>query len=377
MTSVRVLADDLSGALDAGAAFVGLCGPLAVGWRDDFVPQDDSYVIDNETRRETDPAIVAARTRRHLQSLVGANHSFKKIDSLMRGHAIAEIETCIESNRFASIVVAPAFPQQRRITRGGEQLADLYGNGAWIGAGPNLTDALQSTAAAGTSVQQVAVDRVAVRGRGVFVCDATNDTEMRSLPARLSKIERPILWCGSAGLAYALAAGSMEPCTLPPGSTLVVIGTNHPVSQRQVDALSAASPECVRSLDFDVDRQDLRQFLDHRLRCGGVGAVAANFGAVNAKSASERLSSVFRDVLPRLPIADLVIVTGGETLLLVLDAVGAESAIVDGEVTPGIARGRVLGGAWDGAVFASKSGAFGTASALVDLLASRRSGDAS
>jgi uncharacterized protein YgbK (DUF1537 family) len=225
-------------------------------------------------------------------------------------------------------------------------------------------------------VQHVAVDQAAVRGRGVFVCDATDDTEMKSLPARLQEVERPILWCGSAGLAYALAAETMVPCALPSGSALVVIGTNHPVSQRQVDVLAATSPECVRSLDFDVDRQDLRQFLDDRLSAGNVGAVVAKFGAVNAKSASARLASVFRDVLARLPIADLVVVTGGETLLLVLDAVAAQSAVVEGEVTPGVARGRVLGGAWDGVVFASKSGAFGTASTLVDLLASRRGGDA-
>jgi uncharacterized protein YgbK (DUF1537 family) len=375
MTSVRALADDLSGALDAGAAFVGMCGPLSVGWRDDFAPQSDSYVIDNETRHEADPAIVAERTRRHLQSLAGANHAFKKIDSLMRGHTIAEITTCIESRRFASVVVAPAFPQQRRITKSGQQFADLYGNGEWTEAGPNLTDALRTSTAANALVQQVAVDTMA-RGSGVFVCDATTDAEMKSLPTRVSEVERPILWCGTAGLAHALASGSTAYCALPAGSALVVIGTNHPVSQRQVEALAAMLPQSVRTLDPDLDGREVRQFLDNRLRSGKVGVIAANFSAVDDKSARRELTSVFRDVLPRLPIADLVVVTGGESLLLVLDAVGAQSAVVDGEVMPGIARGRVVGGAWDGVVFTSKSGAFGTPSTLVDLLASRSGGEA-
>lgn len=375
MTSVRALADDLSGALDAGAAFVGMCGPLSVGWRDDFAPQSDSYVIDNETRHEDDPAIVTERTRRHLQSLAGASHAFKKIDSLMRGHTIAEITTCIESGRFASVVVAPAFPQQRRITKGGQQFADLYGKGEWIEAGPNLIGALRTSVSANAPVQQVAVDTMA-RGSGVFVCDATIDTEMKSLPTRLSEVERPILWCGTAGLAHALASRSAAFCALPAGSALVVIGTNHPVSQRQVETLAAMLPNSVHTLEADLDRREVRQFLDNRLRSGKVGAIAANLGAIDHKSARRELTSFFRDLLPRLPISDLVVVTGGESLFLVLDAVGAQSAIVDGEVMPGIARGRVVGGAWDGVVFASKSGAFGTPSTLVDLLATRRSGEA-
>jgi D-threonate/D-erythronate kinase len=374
VTSVRALADDLSGALDAGAAFVGMCGPLSVGWRDDFAPQSDSYVIDNETRHEDDLAIVADRTRRHLQSLVGANHAFKKIDSLMRGHTIAEITTCIESRCFASVVVAPAFPQQRRITKGGQQFADLYGNQEWLEAGPNLTGALRTSAAANTPVQQVAVDTVA-RGSGVFVCDAATDAEMQSLPARVEEIERPILWCGTAGLAHVLAGASLAPCALPLGSALVVIGSNHPVSRRQVEALTAIMPQSVRNLDCDLDRRALWQFLDNRLRSGEVAMMAANFGAIDGKLARGGLVSAFRDVLPRLPIADLVLVAGGETLLLVLDAVAAQSAVVEGEVMPGVARGRVVGGVWDGAVFASKSGAFGAPAALVDLLASRRSGE--
>ena len=32
MTSVRLLADDLTGALDTAAEFVGLCGPFDVTW---------------------------------------------------------------------------------------------------------------------------------------------------------------------------------------------------------------------------------------------------------------------------------------------------------------------------------------------------------
>jgi uncharacterized protein YgbK (DUF1537 family) len=67
-----------------------------------------------------------------------------------------------------------------------------------------------------------------------------------------------------------------------------------------------------------------------------------------------------------------VVVTGGETLLLALDVLEARSVIAQGEITPGIARGCIVGGPWDGLTFASKSGAFGSRSTWVDLLAARR-----
>ena len=82
MTSVRAIADDLSGALDAGAAFVGMCGPLAVGWRSDFKPQVESYIIDNETRSETNTAIALERTQRCLAEIADADYAFKKIELL-------------------------------------------------------------------------------------------------------------------------------------------------------------------------------------------------------------------------------------------------------------------------------------------------------
>ena len=203
MTSVRAIADDLTGALDAGAAFVGMCGPLAVGWRSDFRPQAESYIIDNETRSEADTTIATQRTQRYLAAIAGADYPFKKIDSLMRGHTVAEISACIQSKRFASVVVAPAFPKQRRITENGQQFADLYGNGEWTATGVNLAIALQ--AQVGVAVRQVTANGVA-SGSGAFVCDAATDADLTSLPIRVADLERPILWCGTAGLAHALAA---------------------------------------------------------------------------------------------------------------------------------------------------------------------------
>ena len=56
-----------------------------------------------------------------LGALRGADLACKKIDSLLRGRTVDEIAACLESGDFASAVIAPAFPAQQRITRGGRQ----------------------------------------------------------------------------------------------------------------------------------------------------------------------------------------------------------------------------------------------------------------
>ena len=51
MTSIRLLADDLSGALDTAAEFVGMCGPFDFTWPEAISPNaPQSLAIDSGTR---------------------------------------------------------------------------------------------------------------------------------------------------------------------------------------------------------------------------------------------------------------------------------------------------------------------------------------
>ena len=61
-------------------------------------------------------------------------------------------------------------------------------------------------------------------------------------------------------------------------------------------------------------------------------------------------------------------VAGGETLRGLCIALGAESLVVQGRAVPGVPVSRINGGAWDGVTIVSKSGAFGHATLLRELL---------
>ena len=64
-----------------------------------------------------------------------------------------------------------------------------------------------------------------------------------------------------------------------------------------------------------------------------------------------------------------LVLTGGDTALLALRTLEVQSLILQGEFAPGIPWGVAEGGLADGKTVVTKSGGFGTSSALHDILA--------
>ena len=121
MTILRLIADDLTGALDTAAQFTGRMGPLPVLLDRTIAAPEGSYVLDLSCR-DGDEKSAVALTRESLRCFSGADLAFKKIDSLLRGHWAAELAEIVKSGAFRRIVLAPAFPAQGRLTRGGLQM---------------------------------------------------------------------------------------------------------------------------------------------------------------------------------------------------------------------------------------------------------------
>lgn len=91
MTTLRLIADDLTGALDTAAEFVGLTGPVPVYWSG-AIPADlpPSAAVDSGTR-ELGRERATATTAQLAKGLVGASIAYKKVDSLLRGHTRREL----------------------------------------------------------------------------------------------------------------------------------------------------------------------------------------------------------------------------------------------------------------------------------------------
>jgi uncharacterized protein YgbK (DUF1537 family) len=340
MTRFRLLADDLTGALDSAAKFCPAFGAVPVAWADDVsVPV---LALDSFTR-DADAATARSRVETMAPALAGAALAFKKLDSLLRGHVAVEIAACLRAGKFDAVVIAPAFPAQGRITRDGRQLA----HGADVGV--DLAGDLAN--------QGIPVARRRPGDDlppGVSFWDAETDGDLDAI-AGLER--RRVLWCGTAGLAGALARALPARPGAAAGATLArpivaLVGSDHPVAQTQ---LSACAARVVLAGNGE------------KIPDGAAVHVAIPPGTGRAEAA-ERIAAAFDRLIARMDRPGTLVVTGGETLRKICAGLGAAGLVVEGEIAPGVPVSRLLGGRWDGLRVVSKSGAFGDTGLLARLL---------
>lgn len=290
---LRIVADDLTGALDTAARFVPVFGVVPTTWSLDALPEG-IIAIDSATRER--PEAEACETAARLAPfLAGADLAFRKVDSLLRGHVAAELAESLPA--FDHCVFAPAFPFQGRITRNGRQ---CMRDGGIVASGP----------------------------MPVPMRDAETDADLERIVAEGRCLPGRVLWCGTAGLAGALAGRLPVIRPVLEGPILALIGSDHPVSHRQV----ALAPSA-RTVPVPADASQTQ----------AAGIIAAGFAALLRDAARP----------------GVLFVSGGETLRAVCAILGAHRLDVDGEIEPGVPTSLLRGGRWDGQRIVSKSGAFG------------------
>ena len=376
-SAVRILADDLSGALDAAGPFASRDGAMCVYWDVGRAGTHagDRIALDSASR-EVDIGDAIARTRAGTRALWRGRHglAFLKVDSVWRGSPAAAIATASAAGRFDRVVVAPAFPEQGRVTRDG---------GQWVVEGARLRCVVPDIAA---ELRRYGLDAVTEASgspaTGAVVCDASSSDDLAAIVRRHWLTGVRTLWCGTRGLARALADHSAgiasatdtaahEPPALR-GPVLVVVGTDHPVSVAQARVLerqpsiachtvavgtrsAGATPSVVAAapsvlLRFDIAANTLRD------------------------EARRMIAQALRDEVDHLPRPGTVVATGGETVRALSEALGATRLDVLAEYEPGIPIAIWRDGRWAGTPILSKSGGFGSQDLFARVVASATDG---
>jgi len=358
VTSLRLLADDLTGALDTAAELVGLAGPVHAFWHGALPPHlPPNAAIDSGTR-ELDPGDAVSVTTTLAPALAEADIAFKKIDSLMRGPTLAEVAACLRNGTWERAIMAPAFPYQGRVTRGGVQHAS-DGQGRWVPVGGDIVRRLQDE---GVRAQEGRLGAELPPGISVF--DAETDAELGQIAAACRAIGGSVLWVGTGGLAQALANGRGAEAATPLQEPLLgLFGSDQAVTEGQ---LLACGPDWLRLRDGGpVEAAALRA----RLQTNGRAMASLQLPKGIARAAAaERIAAELDRLVQDLPRPGTLIVAGGETLRGLCVRLGAQSLEVQGRIVPGLPRSVMRGGKWDGVTVVSKSGAFGTPNLLRDLL---------
>jgi D-threonate/D-erythronate kinase len=349
MQHLRLLADDLTGALDTSAELVGAFGPLEVTWTAAAAAartRQGSFAIDSGSRELTAEQAFAI-TQELAPLLRDVAVAYKKIDSLLRGPWAAELEACLRTGFWDACIVAPAFAYQGRRTSGGRQYA-MAPDGSWRAVGDDI-------------VAQLGRRRVEARlGRveeglksGVTVFDAETEEDIDRIAQLGRNFSGRLLWCGSGGLAGALARGgevrAPRKLRVP---VLGVFGSDHPVTEAQ---LAMCADVVVAGTDGRIDPDQVRRRLTR-------GAAFVRLGAREPSSRADAASHFAQEIARLSQAIDppgTLIAAGGETLKAQCLAVGADALKVLGRLDPGVPKSVIQGGGWAGTDVISKSGAFG------------------
>jgi uncharacterized protein YgbK (DUF1537 family) len=411
MLQIIIIADDLTGAADTGVVFAqaGLTTLIALhgtfgetprrgvstaARRTPKFPDCDVLALSTESRQVSREE-AAERVRRACRGLSADELVcvYKKMDSTLRGHPAAELAAIMEVLKIERAAVAPAFPAQGRTTVGGRQLA----GGTPVertAFGRDVPDSdlveLFRKAAGGRQVRRVGRESVLseafLPGRddsGIVVADAETDADLLTI-AQAAVQSGVRLFCGSAGLARALVkvlalrpvSPTPTPLPSPRGPVLVVAGSRHPSTAREVEFARRKGAAVVRPgpAFFGGDMGvEIREASEH-LRAGRdvvLTTVGSDDSPLGGPAVAERLAQMVRRLVVgdggrsscKQPVPDVMVgglvLTGGDIAAAVCAALEVSAIWLRSEVQPGVPFGILIDGARSGLCVVTKAGGFG------------------
>ncbi len=406
MAVVALLADDLTGASDAGVQFArrGLETMVCFEAPEPADCADVQVVaLDTDTRHAPpDAAYETVRGAAKRLRQLGPEHVYKKVDSTLRGNLGAEIDAVMDAFDLALAVVAPAFPRQERTTvHGVHYLRGVPVSESEIGrdarapvAESNLVHLLGAQSRRSTGLVDLSaldlgaeairdrIEQVTAHGARVLAFDASSDEHLAQIVEAVAHAPLRVLWVGSAGLAKKLAEGLALPAGAPFGTqlpvaggpVLVVVGSLSSTAQEQAATVRAAG---IAAVQLDVAVAAGGREYEAELSRGGERVAAAlergqdvMLTTVGAESPSadaiaDALGHVVADAFARHPVGGFVL-TGGDTARAVCRRLDVTGIRLLAEVEPGVPLGRLEGGCE--ALAVTKAGAFGSADTLVRAL---------
>ena len=176
---------------------------------------------------------------------------------------------------------------------------------------------------------------------GIWLPDVVDDAALRRVARAVlqRQDERPDerwLWVGSAGLAQALVAardvpvaiGAASPAVVTfDGPQVLVSASHHAVSRRQWDRLARLRPEWPLARAGEPDARDalIRSVRagDQPARCAGFDLAARE--VLSPDEARRRLQDHAAALVGGLPRPGALVVVGGDTLLALCQASGAQA----------------------------------------------------
>ena len=353
---LTLVADDLTGACDATVAFAECGLATEVMITGSSMQMRDVQALSTESRD-----VPTAEAVEWIAQLAGSvlkdSLFFKKIDSVFRGNTFVELVALVTHLPSAVVVLAPSYPTLARTMRNGKvsfghaESVDVHARLVALGVPVKLVRADCSGTAIAVQIRTSMDD-----ARRLLLCDAETDEDLYRIVAGVRKLQTKVLWVGSGGLAKALARSlSLNPAEPPlkrnerTGSVILLIGSNHPVTELQVNELQAR---------VGINAGDIGQAVTTEKTSTHLWRVVRR---CTQASDIHRACSAVGDI-------SCLLMTGGDTAMLACRALGMRSLDIRREFAPGVVQGIARGGMVDGTTVLLKSGGFGTTNLLCEVV---------
>jgi uncharacterized protein YgbK (DUF1537 family) len=409
---IAIIADDLTGAADAGVQF---CPYLGSMYMTDSKQIDlDSIDIQSKgitvfTNTRNIPPAQAAATVYQMAKIVqqlAPGVIYKKIDSCLRGNLGSELDAMLSALQATVSFVSPALPEQGRTTVNDcHQINGIPISETEIGRDPlcPVNESRLSMLLAAQSQMSIGhihinhleegmdallkqVKRLLFRGCRHIVFDAQETKHLDTIAALSRHRFENALLVGSAGLARSLAR-IITPKPAPTKKTdrprikkwLFVCGSASQVLAEQVSILTQATGWPQRIIDpnlLTVGRtsaqyNSLLTELETSWRAESLIVSIDQGPDSKAGENPGRIVQGLADVVSSLLSAtapDGLFLSGGDTAVKVLDKTDGSAILLREEILPGVMSGEIAGGPLRGLPVFTKPGAFGHPDTLIKLL---------
>ncbi|MGC0985542.1 four-carbon acid sugar kinase family protein [Pantoea agglomerans] len=400
-TPVLVIADDFTGANDAGSGLAqagalvhvlfGTEAPLPEDAADVLVISTDSRAVSASQAAER-----VAQVVQHFAAQLQQGWLFKKIDSTLRGNVGAETAAALHASGKRLALVAPAVPRLGRTTREGK---------VWVNQrlltdtefasdpktpilSPRVLDQMQidGTEIDLPTLRSDRLDAVLAAAHGVVVVDAENEADLARLITAAARLAEKPLLVGAAGLSDALGAALS---VRPSRPVLAVVGSMSSSAQQQIATL--LKQRAVEIVDVDIrqlfqqpawpDRDRWIEQAETALRAGrhtvirtcqhesqrhDIGHLSQQH-SVTRQQLGEAISQLLGEMthsLCRTQLPHALYLSGGDVAIAVAQALGASGFKIQGLVAGCVPHGVLLNSEFTLPVM-TKAGGFGDENTLV------------
>ena len=413
MNNIAIIADDLTGACDAGVKL------LKQGYKteviidsskfDDFNGEDNEAIsVNTESRALSaeDAYRVVYQTTLNMKKK-GYSRFYKKVDSVLRGNIGSEIDAVLDALDGRLAIVASALPVNGRIIMDGKLNVITSGADASVysieenirGSGKReIGNVYLETIRKGTQSIQQEILKLTKEGKEVLVFDSVSNDDLEKIAVALDTLGLTFLPVGTAGLINFLEAfwrkdEKSQAHKLSVASVLdvlLVVGTKHPTTASQVLELLSRGDVYVAAIDVEdlnetkaqketkrlMDKLDTERgavlkkkaiLLTTYTMLGNEGNKNIEYNSnVSNALITKTITDIARKVMDSFSL-NKCIVTGGDTSSSLFNDIGAQKIVLLDEPLPGIVTGSI-GDNNLNLLVSTKSGGFGDSGTLVNLL---------